>query len=119
MASANDDCLYAVVFTLSGEIDPEGRPGVTAPGDHVMAFRSSPNRVTATKHMRQIVDAHNATQPDNEMAIKTMTKCTPQELDALVAHIRETGGPERVDATELFPEEKDMQRLIAPRAMPR
>jgi hypothetical protein len=96
------DVLYALRFSLeAGE----------APGDHLAAVRSSANRALASKHVKQIVDAHNAGQPDNKMTVKSLTQVTQEEFEKMVNDMKKD--PEHISVTDIYPDEKDYNRLIA------
>lgn len=104
MPNPNADILWMARFNLeAGE----------APGEHIMALRSGPNRALVSKHLKQIVDAHNTASPDNEMKILSLTQTTEEEFDAAVHELRTREGVVRVDAAEVYPDEKDRIRLIA------
>lgn len=103
MPNPNDDVLYMLRFKTAGG---------DAPGEHLAAVRSSPNRVTCSQHIKQLVDAHNTNSPDDEMTVISLTRCTQEELDAEVAKLRESDAT-RVDVSEVYAEEKDYNRVIA------
>lgn len=97
------DQLYALRFNLAaGE----------APGEHLAAVRSSPNRAVCSKHVKQMVDAHNFATPDNEMTVVSLTACTQEELDQMVLDMQKAN-PTQVTAADVYPDEKDRNRLIA------
>lgn len=104
MPGRQEDVLYCIKFRTEG---------AEAPGDHILAFRSSGNRVIASQHLRQIVEAKNNADPEAEMSIQSMTRCTQEELDAEVAKLR-ASGVVRVDAADVYPDEKERNKIIAP-----
>jgi hypothetical protein len=104
MPNPNDDVLYALRFKLEGDTE--------APGEHLAAVRSSPNRVICSRHIKQMVDAHNQSNPGVTMTVVSLTQCTQEELDQMVHKLR-TSNPTRVDAADVYPDEKERNRLIA------
>lgn len=97
-----NDILYAMRFKLeAGE----------APGEHMAAVRSSTNRALASKHVKQIVDAHNINMPDNKMTVISLTQVTEEEFEKMLTEFRQK--PEVNDVANIYEDEKDFNRIIA------
>lgn len=114
-ANSMHDQRYSVVFNLTGG---------PAPGKHMMVFMSSPNRVMASKHLKQIVDAHNngykEAGQENVMSIESMTPGTVEEIDEAVKAFKTSSDPLKgTDVDEVYPAANERNKLISPPSVKR